>query len=69
MEIHGLQMQNLYIALGVAKLVARLFATEAHWVRLQTSLENTKWATYANEWRTHSSPEKIYKKAFVLLNS
>jgi hypothetical protein len=46
MEIHGLQMQNLYKALGVAKLVARLFATEALWVRLQTSLKNTKWSKY-----------------------
>ncbi len=69
MEVHGLQMQNPYIALGVAKLVSRLFATEALWVRLQTSLENTKWATLAKEWRTHFSPQKIYKKAFVLLNS
>jgi hypothetical protein len=62
-EVHGLQRQNLYIALGAAKLVARLFATEALWVRLQTSLENTKWATYANEWRTHSSPAKNIQKA------
>jgi hypothetical protein len=43
----------------VAKLVARLLATAALWVRLQTSLKNTKWATYAKEWPTHSSPPKI----------
>jgi hypothetical protein len=56
-------MQNLFIALGVAKLVANLFATEALWVRFQSSLENTKWATYANEWRAHSSPEKNIQKS------
>ncbi len=29
----------------VAKLVARLLATAALWVRIQTSLKNTKWET------------------------
>jgi hypothetical protein len=29
----------------VAKMVARLLATAALWVRMQTSLKNTKWAT------------------------
>jgi hypothetical protein len=29
----------------VAKLVARLLATAALWVRIQTSIKNTKWAT------------------------
>jgi len=29
----------------VAKLVARLLATATLWVRIQTSLKNTKWAT------------------------
>jgi hypothetical protein len=29
----------------VAKLVAPLLATAALWVRIQTSLKNTKWAT------------------------
>jgi hypothetical protein len=29
----------------VAKLVAHLLATAALWVRIQTSLKNTKWAT------------------------
>ncbi len=29
----------------VAKLVARLLATAALWVRIQTPLRNTKWAT------------------------
>jgi hypothetical protein len=38
-------------------LAARLLATEALWVRIQTS---TKWATSAKEWPTHSSlPKKI----------
>jgi hypothetical protein len=44
----------------VAKLEAR-HATL--WVRIQTSLKNTKWATLAKEWPTHSSPlKKEYKK-------
>jgi hypothetical protein len=30
-------------------LVARLLATAALWIRIQTSLKNTKWATYAKE--------------------
>ncbi len=29
----------------VAKLVARLLAMAALWVRMQTSFKNTKWAT------------------------
>ncbi len=29
----------------VTKFVARLVATAALWVRIQTSLKNTKWAT------------------------
>ena len=33
----------------VAKLVARLLATAALWVRIQTSLRNTKWATYVSK--------------------
>jgi hypothetical protein len=44
----------------VAKLVPRLLATAALWVRIQTSLKNTKWAT--KEWPTHSSPPKKYTK-------
>jgi hypothetical protein len=47
----------------VAKLIARLLAPAALWVRIQTSLKNTKWATSAMEWPTHSSPpKKICKK-------
>ncbi len=46
----------------VAKLVARLLSTAALWVRIQTSPENSKWATEAMEWPIHSSPPKIYKK-------
>jgi hypothetical protein len=34
----------------------RLLATAAPWVRIQTSLKNTKWA--AKEWPTHSNPPK-----------
>jgi hypothetical protein len=47
----------------MAKLVARLLAMAALWVRIQTSLKNTKWATQAKEWPTQSSPPKKYKKA------
>ncbi len=36
----------------VATLVARLFAAAALWVRIQTSLKNTKRATKAKEWPT-----------------
>ncbi len=42
----------------VAKLVVRLLATAALRVRIKTSLKNTKLATYAKEWPTHSSPPK-----------
>jgi hypothetical protein len=38
--------------------VARLLAKAALWVRIQTCLKTTKWATYAKEWPTHSSPTK-----------
>jgi hypothetical protein len=27
--------------------------TQGLWVRIQTSLKNTKWATEAKEWSTH----------------
>jgi hypothetical protein len=48
----------------VAKLVARLLATAALWVRIQTSLQDTKWATKAKEWPKHFySP---YKKITFL---
>jgi hypothetical protein len=41
-----MRLCNLYYNRdGVAKLVAHLVATTAaHWVRIQTSLKNTKWA-------------------------
>ncbi len=42
----------------MAKFLARLLATAALCVRIQTSLKNTKWATEAKEWLTHSSPPK-----------
>jgi hypothetical protein len=50
----------------MAKLLARLLATAGLWVRIQTSLKSTKWATSAKEWSTHSSPPKKYLKNFVL---
>ncbi len=43
-------------------LVDRLLATAALWVRIQTSLKNTKWATSAKKWPTHSSPPKNIQK-------
>ncbi len=46
----------------VAKSVARQLATAALWVQIQTSFKNHKWATYAKEWPTHSSPPKKYTK-------
>jgi hypothetical protein len=43
----------------MAKLVALLLATAALWVRIQTTLKNSKWATSAKEWQTHSTrPQK-----------
>ncbi len=33
-----------WVARLLAKLVARLLATAALWVRIKTSLKNTKWA-------------------------
>ncbi len=44
-----------------AQLVARLLATAALWIRIQTSLKNTKWATNT----VHSSPPKKYTKKYV----
>ena len=46
----------------MAKFVAHLLATAALWVRIQASLKNTKWATLAKEWPTHSSPPKNIQK-------
>jgi hypothetical protein len=37
-------------------------ATAALWVRNQTPLKNSKWATQAKEWPTHCSPPKKYTK-------
>jgi hypothetical protein len=36
---------KLELGIWVAKLVARLFAMAALWVRIQTLLKTTKWAT------------------------
>jgi hypothetical protein len=52
----------LLVRIQMANLVARLLASAALWVRIQTSLKNTKWATKAKEWPTHSSPPKKYTK-------
>jgi hypothetical protein len=43
----GKKFSTVPISLGrwVAKLVARLLAAAALWVRIQTKLENTKWTT------------------------
>jgi hypothetical protein len=49
----------------VAKLVAQLFATAALWVRIQTSLKYTKWATKAKEWPTQYSPSKNIQKTYI----
>jgi len=35
-----------------------LLATAALWVRIQTSVKNTKRETYGKDWPTHSSPPK-----------
>ncbi len=66
----GRWVANLRLAakLGrwVAWLVARLLATAASSLGriIRTSLKNTKWATKAREWATHSRPPKnIYKKS------
>jgi hypothetical protein len=45
----------------------RLLDTAALWVRIQTSLKNTNWATYAKEWPTHSILVKHYDN-FILLS-
>jgi hypothetical protein len=38
----------------------------ALWVRIQTSLTNHKWATWAKKLSTHSSPPKKYTKKYYL---
>jgi hypothetical protein len=54
----------------MAKLVAHLLATAALWVRIQTSLKKTKWATKAKEWPSLSSPQKnIQKQKNSFVNS
>jgi hypothetical protein len=42
-------------------LVEHLLATAALRVRIQISHKNTKWASNAKEWPTHSSPPKNVK--------
>ncbi len=39
-------------------MVARLLATAAIWVQIQTCLKIAKWETETKEWATHSSPPK-----------
>ncbi len=52
--------------MGYGRLIclARLLATAARWVRIQTSLIKNykKWATSAQEWPTQSNPLKKYTK-------
>jgi hypothetical protein len=48
----------------VDKLVAHLIATTALWIRIQTSLKNTKRATEAKEVPTHSRPQKKTIKSY-----
>ncbi len=43
--------------------VARLLATAALWVRIQTSLKNTKWATYANQIVKNPDPDPTKKRS------
>jgi hypothetical protein len=52
----------------VAKLVARLLATVALWVRIQTSLKklNGRHKQRRKEWPTHSSPPQNYTKNNML---
>jgi len=53
----------------VTKLVARLAANAALWVRIQTFLKKyTKWATLQKEWLTHSSPpiQKTTKVKYLI---
>jgi len=57
------QLNNLRIVRGlVDKLVVRLLARAALWVRIQTSLKNTKWVTYAKERPIYYSPPKNIQK-------
>jgi hypothetical protein len=54
----------------VAKLIEHPLATAAlARVRIQTSLKNHKWATYAKEWLTHTldRPKKYTKKNVFLV--
>jgi hypothetical protein len=48
----------------LVKLVARLLATAALWVRIQASLKNAKWATYSKRRSGQHTlaRQKIYKK-------
>ncbi len=46
----------------MGKFVARLLATAALWVKIQTCLK--KWAKKAKKWPTHSSPPKKYTKNY-----
>ncbi len=53
----------------MAKLVAPAFLLrQLSGSNPQTSLKNTKWATYAKEWPTHSSLPKKYPKKYHKLS-
>jgi hypothetical protein len=45
-----------------ANLVEHLLPTKALWVRIQTSINDTKLAKITKEWPTHSSPPKNIQK-------
>jgi hypothetical protein len=47
----------------MATLVARLLATAALWVLIQTSLKNTKWAIQAKEWPVHCTGHSLCTEA------
>jgi hypothetical protein len=50
----------------VAKLVARLLATEAVWVRIQTSIKNNKMGDNSKGVaKTLKPPKKYIKKTFA----
>ncbi len=56
--------QNSALGRWVAKLLARLLAMAALWVRIQT-LKNTKCSTFSKKWPTYSSSPKNVQKNSV----
>jgi hypothetical protein len=59
-QMPGIQVISRQV--GGYKLVApQLGHTTVLWVRIQTPVKNTKWATEAKDWPTHNSRKKIRK--------